>query len=174
MEFNDSRVSDWDFKELKQRTFGNEVKANQHGYLSQLGDSYGTSGYMLFYERRKKKDLKIVVPASQVEERKTQGEDLLYDEKAEEHYRMVNYRQAADGEQANEIYKKVFEDNMKFTFESDIYSTEFFDFILQILQSVADSPVDDNTKFNGLKIGRKVGFDILARMMANPGIERVS
>ena len=28
MEFNDSRVSDWDFKELKSRTFGNEVKAN--------------------------------------------------------------------------------------------------------------------------------------------------
>ena len=63
---------------------------------------------------------------------------------------------------------------MKFTFESDIYSTEFFDFILQILQSVADSEVDNETKINGIKIGRKVGFEILARMMANPGIDRVS
>lgn len=174
MEFNDSRVSDWEFKELKQRTFGNEVKANQHAYLSQLGDSYGTSGYMLFYERRKKKDLKIVVPESQLEERKAGGEEILYDEQAKEHYRMVNYRTAADGEFANDIYKKVSEDNMKFTFESDIYSTEFFDFILQILQSVADSNVDNETKINGLQIGRKVGFEVLARMMANPGIDRVS
>ena len=85
---------------------------------------------MLFYERRKKKDLKIVVPTAEVEERKAKGEEVCYDEKAEEHYQMVNYRKAADGEKANEIYKKVFEDNMKYTFESDIYSTEFFDFIL--------------------------------------------
>ena len=52
MEYNDSRVSDWEFKELKARTFGNEQKANQGTYFSSLGDSYGTSGYMLFYERR--------------------------------------------------------------------------------------------------------------------------
>lgn len=51
---------------------------------------------------------------------------------------------------ANNIYKNVAEDNMKFTFESDIYSTEFFEFILQILQSVADSDVDNETKLNGL------------------------
>ena len=50
---------------------------------------------------------------------------------------MTPYRTAADGELANDIYKKVAEDNMKFTFESDIYSTEFFDFIMRILQSVA-------------------------------------
>ena len=49
MEFNDSRVSDWDFKELEKQCFGNESG-------SFMGDSYGTSGYMLFYERRKKKD----------------------------------------------------------------------------------------------------------------------
>ena len=50
---------------------------------------------------------------------------------------MEGYRTASVGETANEIYKKVFEDNMKFTFESDIYSAEFFDFILSILNSVA-------------------------------------
>jgi hypothetical protein len=43
---------------------------------------------------------------------------------------MTPYRKAADGEVANTIYTKVAEDNMKFTFESDIYSNEFFDFIL--------------------------------------------
>jgi len=174
MEYNDSRVSDWEFKELKARTFGNEVKANQNAYFSSLGDSYGTSGYMLFYERRVKKPLMIIVAENEVEERKAKGEEVHYNEEKKEHYRMVEYRSSADGEHANDIYKRVFEDNMKFTFESDIYSTEFFDFILQILQSVADSDVDNSTKINGLKIGRKVGFEILARMMANPGVEHVS
>lgn len=133
MEYNDSRVSDWDFKELKQRTFGNEVKANQSAYFSSLGDSYGTSGYMLFYERRVKKDLMIVVPDNEVETEKAKGTDVEYSEERKEHFKMTAYRTAADGEVACDIYGKVAEDNMKFTFESDIYSTEFFDFILQIL-----------------------------------------
>ena len=42
------------------------------------------------------------------------------------------------------------------------------------MQSVADGDVDDNTKLNGMSIGTKVGFEILARMMVNPGIERVA
>ena len=174
MEFNDSRVSDWDFKDLKSRTFGNENKGGGGGYIGSLGDSYGTSGYMLFYERRVKKDLKIVVAEDQVEAMRAQGENVEYDEEKKEYFKMTPYRSAADGELANDIYKKVFEDNSKFTFESDIYSTEFFEFILQILQSVADSDVDDLTKFNGLKIGSKVGFEILARLMQNTGIDKVS
>ena len=32
------------------------------------GGKYGKSAYMLFYERRKKKDMKIVVPEEKVEE----------------------------------------------------------------------------------------------------------
>ena len=87
---------------------------------------------------------------------------------------MRPYRSAADGELANDIYKKVAEDNMKFTFESDIYSTEFFDFIMRILQSVAEGEVDGYAKLLGLKIGTKVGFEILARMFVNPGIDRLS
>ena len=129
---------------------------------------------MLFYERRQKKDLKIIVPEDKVEEQKAKGINVQYDEEKKENFKMCPYRNAADGELANEIYRKVAEDNMKFTFESDIYSTEFFEFILQILQSVATSDVDGDTKLNGMKIGRKVGFEILARMMVNPGIEKVS
>jgi len=52
MEFNDSRVSHWDFKDLKQATFGTEKGTAQPSYMSGLGDSYGKSAYMLFYERR--------------------------------------------------------------------------------------------------------------------------
>ena len=61
MEYNDSRVSDWDFKDLESRTFGTQSKGTGSstvggyggGGFSMLGgDSYGTSAYMLFYERR--------------------------------------------------------------------------------------------------------------------------
>ena len=64
---------------------------------------------------------------------------------------MRPYRSAADGELANDIYKKVAEDNSKYTFESDIYSSEFFDFIMRILKSVADGDgVDDAAKLDGM------------------------
>lgn len=56
MEYNDSRVSDFEFKDLSGRTFGNQNKGGASsgvgGYFSSMGDSYGTSAYMLFYERR--------------------------------------------------------------------------------------------------------------------------
>ena len=151
MEFNDSRVSHWDFKDLKQATMGNENKGQATtGYMAGLGDSYGKSGYMLFYERRKKKDLKILVADDQVEEQKAKGIDVQYDEEKKEHFKMSPYRSAADGELANQIYKKVADDNQRFTFESDIYSTEFFNFIMTILQSVADGDCDLETKLNGM------------------------
>lgn len=76
MEFNDSRVSHWDFKDLKQATFGTERGAATTGYMSGLGDSYGKSAYMLFYERRMKKDLTILVPDEQVDAQKAQGIDV--------------------------------------------------------------------------------------------------
>lgn len=53
-----------------------------------MGDSYGTSGYMLFYERRVKKDLKIVVPEDKVEEMKAKGDTVEYDEELKEHFKM--------------------------------------------------------------------------------------
>lgn len=80
MEYNDSRVSDWEFKDMRQRTFGNEQKANQNAYFSSLGDSYGTSAYMLFYERRVKKDIKVLVADDQVEANKSKGITVEFDE----------------------------------------------------------------------------------------------
>ena len=47
---------------------------------------------MLFYERRKKKDMKVVVPDEKVEEEKNNGVELEYDEKLKEHSKMVPYR----------------------------------------------------------------------------------
>ena len=56
------------------------------------------------------------------------------------------------------------------SFENDVYSQEFFEFIIKILKGVTD--VDDPTaKDVGLKLGKKVGFDILARCNMNSGLE---
>ena len=57
---------------------------------------------------------------------------ITYNKETNEFAKQVKYSEGADNEAPNDIYKKVFEDNKKFTFENDIYSQEFFDFILQI------------------------------------------
>lgn len=66
---------------------------------------------MLFYERRKKKGLKILVPDAQVEEVKAQGVKVEKDEKTGEHFKIVGYREGAENEKPSDIYAKVFEDN---------------------------------------------------------------
>jgi len=63
MEFNDSMVKDFDFSKLKEDCFGSEGKSSGASSSWNFGGGdYGQSGYMLFYERKKKKDLKILVP----------------------------------------------------------------------------------------------------------------
>lgn len=61
------------------------------------------------------------------------------------------------------------EDNTKFTFENDIYSKEFFNFIKQILQNVAqvDNPEYHELRTLGSNLGKKVAFDFLARLENN-------
>lgn len=55
MEFNDSQVTSWDYKNVDRRCYGSNKSA--------FGDfaQEGTSAYMLFYERIEKKDIRIVV-----------------------------------------------------------------------------------------------------------------
>lgn len=84
---------------------------------------------MLFYERRVKKPIKIVVPADQA----TNNPDVVYDEKTKEFIKYIAYREGVDTEKPNQIFAKVLEDNTKFSFENDVYSLEFFDFIKTIL-----------------------------------------
>lgn len=62
MEFNDSRVSDFTFSKLEEECFGEEQTTHSSSAWSFGGGAYGKSGYMLFYERKKKKPLKILVP----------------------------------------------------------------------------------------------------------------
>ena len=68
MEFNDAHVTDYKFNKLDEDVSGDASIKLSSGYdpygyssTSSWGGSYGKSAYMLFYERRKKKDLKFVV-----------------------------------------------------------------------------------------------------------------
>lgn len=58
---------------------------------------------------------------------------MQFDEEKKEHFKMAPYREAATGEKANPIYQQVFEDNHNVGFENDIYSQEFFDFVMKIM-----------------------------------------
>ena len=139
MEFNDSRVSEFNFEKLREECYGDQSKGgNSGGYDG--GDSqgwsswgsYGKSAYMLVYERRKKRPIKIVVPKEEAEENK-QG--VIFDQKKEEYYKLIDYKEGVEDIAPNKIYKQVHEDNKKFGFDNDIYSQEFFDFIKSIMQA---------------------------------------
>jgi hypothetical protein len=98
------------------------------------GSSYGKSAYMLIYERRVKKPIKIVVPDEQA---KLNPDAYFYDEAKKEYIKHIAYKEGVDNETPNQIFTKVLEDNTKFTFENDVYSQEFFNFLKEILQNVA-------------------------------------
>ena len=87
MEFNDETVKDYKFDDLDKDTFGENKKggstANTSAYpysTSYGDDGYGKSAYMLLYERRRKKDVKIVVPEDKVDQAKKDGFEVSYDE----------------------------------------------------------------------------------------------
>ena len=65
MEFNDSTVKDFNFSKLREDCFGGDKKSNAGGgILGGFGfdsDSYGKSAYMLVYERKKKRPIKILL-----------------------------------------------------------------------------------------------------------------
>jgi ubiquitin carboxyl-terminal hydrolase 34 len=109
MEFNDSTVRNFAFDKLKEETFG-EDKGNSGsgGMESAWGNfgSYGKSAYMLVYERRIKKPIKILVPPPTEEQK-----DIFFDEKKNEHYQLVDYKTGVEEIEPSSIYQKVMDDN---------------------------------------------------------------
>ncbi len=89
----------------------------------------------------------------------------------------------------NQIYKQVFEDNTKFGFEKDIYSTEFFEFVKSTLNAViqlnnksaSDKQADRSQNAvlikqinnNALTIGKKATLEILAKCFYNQGMDEM-
>ena len=130
MEFNDSTVKDFSFDKLKEECFGGSKNSTMSAWS--IGSSYGQSGYMLFYERRVKKPIKIVVPPQDV----ANHTDLIFDEKKNEYIKFIDYRQGINTEKPNSIFSQVLQDNTKFKFENDVYSQDFFDFVKSTLRNV--------------------------------------
>jgi hypothetical protein len=84
MEFNDSTVRDLDFKKVTEDGFGGEQTTS--GWGSSSG-AYGKSAYMLVYERKEKKPVKVLV--------KEDEEGAIKDPKKEEHYKLISFKDAA-------------------------------------------------------------------------------
>mmetsp|Transcript_21978 Transcript_21978/g.16323 ORF Transcript_21978/g.16323 Transcript_21978/m.16323 type:complete len:254 (-) Transcript_21978:2538-3299(-) len=62
MEFNDSTVRDFKFEKLRDECFGGDKKSDSSfGGFSFSDSSYGKSAYMLVYERKKKKPIKVLL-----------------------------------------------------------------------------------------------------------------
>lgn len=79
MEFNDSTVKDFNFEKLKDDCFGGEKKSSGDSMGSwSFGDSsYGKSAYMLVYERKKKRPIKILLQDEDLEEAKRSEPDVV-------------------------------------------------------------------------------------------------
>jgi hypothetical protein len=99
MEFNDSTVKDYSFSNLKDECFGDKPTGASASFQNAWGlsGSYGKSGYMLFYERRIKKPIRIVVSP---EAAATQP-DVIFNEKTKEHIKLISYREGIDKETPN-------------------------------------------------------------------------
>jgi hypothetical protein len=83
----------------------------------------------------------------------------------------------AQDESPNAIFRQVFEDNKQFSFENDVYSPEFFNFIREIVENVAAIKDEDvaadqkallaQVRLEGLQVAQKANFEILARCFNN-------
>ena len=75
------------------------------------------------------------------------------------------------------IYQKVMDDNQKFEFDNDIYSSEFFEFVRSILVAashhtqVEDSQLKQSLKEKALAVGKKTVMDLLCKCFHNGQIK---
>ena len=123
MEFNDSQVRNFNFDKLKEECYGTDGSTTSGAGSDSwgFGGSYGKSAYMLIYERRVKKPIKILVTPDEAKALEGTGE-IHFDAKREEHYRLLDYKGGVEEITPSKIYSQVFEDNQKFEFDYDIYS----------------------------------------------------
>ncbi len=103
MEFNDSNVRNFNFDKMKEECFGSDGHSSG-GYDSWgFGGSSGKSAYMLIYERREKKPIKILL----TEEEGKSDPEAVYDSKKEEYYKLIDYKKGIEEISPSKIYQKV-------------------------------------------------------------------
>lgn len=104
MEFNDSTVSNFNFEKLKGECFGGEGGQANDGW-GFGGGSYGKSAYMLVYERRKKKPIKILVTEEEAKKEQGSGEEIHFDSEKNEHYKLLDYKRGVEEIAPSKIYR---------------------------------------------------------------------
>lgn len=153
------------------------------GWGGGFSGSYGKSGYLLFYERRQKKPIKHLV--DKIPDVVAEGDSYSKIEKTGEIVKNVPYADmVAQDVQPNEIFNKVASDNKAFSFETDVFSSEFFNFIKEVIDNVAaikDEDVAEDQKhllkqvrIAGLEVAQKANFEILARCYNNETMKILS
>jgi len=190
MEFNDSTVRDFQASKLKEECFGGDGGGGSSGGFGLssldgwgLSGGYGKSGYMLFYERRQKKPLRLLEdPPTQETGAAAEQENADKDSQPKEEAKgeakeekkvvEVDYREAvAAGDQPGKLFMQVLEENRKYGFENDIYSQDFFDFVLTIQKDVLGME-GDSERVQGLRkaatgLGSKAALELLAKAFNN-------
>ena len=145
LEFNDRKVSHFNFNLLEQSCYG--------------GGQTPQNAYMLIYEKRIKEKMKVVIPERVMqalacdgttrtrpedihlfhvfpnlrEQIRSQGEELVkFDAEKKEHYALVDFDDAKQFV-PNDIYKMVHQDNKKFLCEKQVFSDSFYNCSYELL-----------------------------------------
>ena len=93
------------------------------------------NAYMLVYERSIKKPIMKVISPEEYEARKVQPNIQIINEQdsKKEYVELIPYNEVPKRIPTT-LYQEVWEDNVNFLFEQQIYSTEFFRFVEEILK----------------------------------------
>ena len=172
MEFNDSRVTEFQASKLNEECFGGDGGSSStvgFGLSSfdgwSMGGSYGKSAYMLFYERRKKKPITLLEEAPKTDGDQEKKED---DAKPERKEIKVDYHTAVTpADKPGKLFHQVLEENRQFGFENDLYSSDFYDFALTLQKDALSVPADHPQRHHlieqALILGSKVSLELLAK-----------
>lgn len=66
------------------------------------------------------------------------------------------------------------DENKKTAFKADVYSSEFLNWLPKLLEQVHDEIDDIDVLDKSLEVGRKVGFEIMARLPTLKSIKDLS
>lgn len=126
------------------------------------GGSYGQSGYMLVYERKKKKPLKLCrqVPSGEPVE---EGKEPATKEEIYE----IDYGTCVEPtDKPNKIFNNVLEQNAKYVLEQEVYQAEFVDFLYGIQKSIAGLESSDEAaqqlRREAIRMANKATLEIYA------------
>jgi hypothetical protein len=181
MEFNDSRVSDYNFEDLKADSFGGSAGNDDWFGGMFKSNSYGKSAYLLVYEKRFKKPVIILAPENEdgtPKHKIPENAEIKTIEKTGEKYYEMDMKNIGMFV-PNKIYKEIWEDNLEFSFEKLIYSNEFYDFVKELMNGTLgfkekydslkpeDQKQVDTVISNMAKVGNKIAYGVLAKAYHN-------